>query len=105
MNDTHPEKRTDYLTAKQLADHLQVSETTIHRLRRTGRIPAVYVTERLVRFNLKEVRRVLAKANDRIGAHGDAHDGYVSTQLGFDDLFEGFVEPETTASTDSGRDG
>lgn len=105
MNDTHPDKRTDYLTAKQLADHLQVSETTIHRLRRTGRIPAVYVTERLVRFNLKEVRRVLAKANDRIGAHGDAHDDYVSAQLGFGDLFEGFAEPESSSATESGGDG
>lgn len=105
MNDTHADKRTDYLTAKQLADHLQVSETTIHRLRRTGRIPAVYVTERLVRFNLKEVRRVLAKANDRIGGHGETHDEYVSSQLGFGDLFEGFSEPEATSSSDNGRDG
>jgi len=105
MNDPSTDKRTDYLTAKQLADHLQVSETTIHRLRRTGRIPAVYVTERLVRFNLKEVRRVLAKSNDRVGAHADAHDGYVSTQLGFEDLFEGFAEPEPSSPTDSGVDG
>jgi len=105
MNETHPDKRTDYLTAKQLADHLQVSETTIHRLRRTGRIPAVYVTERLVRFNLKEVRRVLAKANDRIGSAGDAQDEFVSPQLGFCDLFEGFSPSEKESSTDNGSDG
>lgn len=103
MNDS--DKRTDYLTAKQLADHLQVSETTIHRLRRTGRIPAVYVTERLVRFNLKEVRRVLAKAKESLGVPGEAHEEYVSTQLGFGDLFEGFAEPETLPTTDNGHEG
>ena len=105
MNDPNADKRTDYLTAKQLADHLQVSETTIHRLRRTGRIPAMYVTERLVRFNLKEVRRALAKANDRIGAHGEVHEEYVSSQLGFGDLFEGFTEPEAVPSGENGHDG
>src|SRR5262245_35633688 len=105
MNDANADKRTDYLTAKQLADHLQVSETTIHRLRRTGRIPATFVTERLVRFNLKEVRRALAKANDRIGVSGESHDEYVSPQLGFGDLFEGFSEPEAVPSTEGGQDG
>lgn len=91
MIETQADKRTDYLTAKQLADHLQVSETMIHRLRRTGRIPAVYVTERLVRYNLKEVRRALARSNDRLAALAEApHPTDDGAQLGFSDLFEGF---------------
>src|SRR5699024_2538469 len=68
MSDAPTDKRTDYLTAKQLADVLQVSETTIHRLRRTGRIPAVYVTDRLARYVLKDVRRALARTGDRAAA-------------------------------------
>jgi excisionase family DNA binding protein len=67
MSDSQAEKRNDFLTARQLADYLQVSETTVHRLRRSGRIPAVYVTDRLVRFSLRDVRRALAKSADRQG--------------------------------------
>jgi excisionase family DNA binding protein len=52
-------KKTEYLTAKQLAQILQISESTIHKLRRTGKIPAVMLTERLIRFNLKDVKHAL----------------------------------------------
>src|SRR5262249_36155603 len=51
------EKKTEYLTAHQLAAILQVSEATIHRLRKSGRIPAVLLTDRLIRFNLKDVQK------------------------------------------------
>jgi excisionase family DNA binding protein len=54
-----PAKKTEYLTAKQLAQILQISESTIHKLRRTGKIPAVMLTERLIRFNLKDVKHAL----------------------------------------------
>ena len=57
--DQAKDKRTEYLTARQLADVLQVSESTIHRLRRAGRIPAVLLTDRLIRFNLREVQKAL----------------------------------------------
>jgi excisionase family DNA binding protein len=53
------DKRADYLTARQLAEVLQISEATVHRLRRTGRIPAVLLTERLIRFNLRDVQKAL----------------------------------------------
>src|SRR5688572_28656584 len=51
------DKRADYLTARQLAEVLQVSESTVHRLRRAGRIPAVMLTDRLIRFNLRDVQK------------------------------------------------
>lgn len=54
-----PAKKTEYLTAKQLGQILQISESTIHKLRRTGKIPAVMLTERLIRFNLKDVKHAL----------------------------------------------
>ena len=52
-------KKVEYLTAKQLAQILQISESTIHKLRRSGKIPAVMLTDRLIRFNLKDVKHAL----------------------------------------------
>ena len=93
MTDAPPEKRSDYLTAKQLADVLQVSETTIHRLRRSGKIPAVYVTERLVRYVLKDVRRALLRAPAAAPADGDAATPVDDAQMGFADVFDAFEHP------------
>ena len=58
MKDAHPnreEAREEFLTARQLAEVLQVSESTVRRLARDGRIPCVRLTPRLLRFNLKAV--------------------------------------------------
>lgn len=78
-----------FLTARQLAEVLQISLSTIHRLRRQGRIPAVTVTPRIIRFNLRDVRSALAeqpipdKPTDEpvIKIKQKGH------QLGFEDLF------------------
>ncbi|MET0646762.1 MAG: helix-turn-helix domain-containing protein [Pyrinomonadaceae bacterium] len=62
MKDAHPnreETREEFLTARQLAEVLQVSESTVRRLARDGRIPCVRLTPRLLRFNLKAVYRAL----------------------------------------------
>ncbi len=85
MSDAPSEKRTDYMTAKQLAEVLQVSESTIHRLRRSGRIPAVYVTDRLARYSLKDVRRALARPQP-----ADAEPQGDDAQMGFADIFAAF---------------
>lgn len=92
MSETPADKRTDYLTARQLADVLQISETTVHRLRRGGKIPAVYVTDRLVRFNLRDVRRALARAQGQNGAEPDAPTTppVDDKQMGFADVFDRF---------------
>ena len=85
MSDAPTDKRTEYLTAKQLAEALQVSETTIYRLRRTGRIPSVHVTDRIVRYNLRDVRRALQRAHaTEPEADGD------DAQMGFADIFSAF---------------
>ncbi len=47
------------MTARQLAAFLQVSESTVRRLARAGRIPSIRLTPRLIRFNLKAVCRAL----------------------------------------------
>ena len=91
------ERRTDFLTARQLAQVLQISESTIHRLRRAGRIPAVLVTEKLIRFNLKDVSRALRpkeSSHDReaTGSDGREHPPEESSQLSFDDLYSDFRE-------------
>jgi excisionase family DNA binding protein len=82
------EKRTDFLTARQLAEVLQVSESTIHRLRRSGRIPAIVLTGRLIRFNLRDVRSALKS----IGRDVDSlrSESEPSPQLSFDDLSANF---------------
>jgi excisionase family DNA binding protein len=51
--------REEFLTARQLASVLQVSESTVRRLAREGRIPAVRLTPRLIRFNLRAVYKAL----------------------------------------------
>jgi excisionase family DNA binding protein len=51
--------REEFLTARQLAAVLQVSESTVRRLAREGRIPSVRLTPRLIRFNLKAVYKAL----------------------------------------------
>lgn len=51
--------REEFLTARQLAALLQVSESTVRRLARDGRIPSVRLTSRLLRFNPKAVFRAL----------------------------------------------
>jgi excisionase family DNA binding protein len=82
-------KRVEYLTAKQLAQILQISESTIHKLRRAGKIPAVVLTDRLIRFNLKEVKHALraSHANDHPHASSSAVEE-PSPQLTFEDFFK-----------------
>lgn len=62
MKDDHSpahDGREEFLTARQLASVLQVSESTVRRLAREGRIPSVRLTPRLIRFNLKAVYKAL----------------------------------------------
>ncbi len=86
------EKRVEYLTARQLAEVLQISESTIHKLRRAGKIPAVVLTERLIRFNLKDVKHALRPAQTARTAseieNEPVHEP--SPQLSFDDLYAEF---------------
>jgi excisionase family DNA binding protein len=82
------DKRAEYLTARQLSEVLQISEATVHRLRRAGRIPAVLLTDRLIRFNLRDVQKALrplspSHAPDGSGAE---HEHEPSPQLSFEDL-------------------
>ncbi|HJQ67680.1 MAG TPA: helix-turn-helix domain-containing protein [Blastocatellia bacterium] len=89
------DKRADYLTARQLAEVLQISESTVHRLRRAGRIPAVMLTDRLIRFNLRDVQKALRPtAASRAQADGSAaeQDQQPSPQLSFEDLYSDFVQ-------------
>lgn len=77
-------KRVEYLTARQLAEVLQISESTIHKLRRAGKIPAVLLTERLIRFNLKEVKQAL-RSSQQAASHNHTPESESDPQLS---LFE-----------------
>lgn len=87
MNDATPltyESREEFLTARQLAAILQVSESTVRRLAQKGRIPSVRITPHIIRFHLKAVRNALdgAKHSRRNAAEMEAE----SAQLSFADL-------------------
>jgi excisionase family DNA binding protein len=89
--DAHTSKdgaREEFVTARQLAAFLQVSESTVHRLAREGRIPCVRLTPRLVRFNLKAVCRALdADARQRQPKQNNDHPPE-DAQLTFAELLE-----------------
>jgi excisionase family DNA binding protein len=85
--DHSKDKRSEYLTARQLAEVLQISEATVHRLRRTGRIPAVLLTDRLIRFNLREVQKALRALASNVREHQSDQEEEPSPQLSFDHLF------------------
>ena len=85
MNDATPpsrESREEFLTARQLAAILQVSETTVRRLTQKGRIPSVRITPHILRFHLKAVRNAL-DGTKRSQRNADEAE---STQLSFADL-------------------
>ncbi|MFY9554174.1 MAG: helix-turn-helix domain-containing protein [Blastocatellia bacterium] len=93
------EKRGEYLTSRQLAEVLQISEATVHRLRRGGRIPAVLLTDRLIRFNLRDVQRALRPHS--VSPTPDGSDSEQqrepSPQLSFEDLLGDLAETETAS--------
>jgi excisionase family DNA binding protein len=87
MKDALPpahETREEFLTARQLAAILQVSESTVRRLARQGRIPSIRLTPRIIRFHLQTVRDALdGKSRSR---RGPAEERANDPQLSFSDL-------------------
>jgi excisionase family DNA binding protein len=75
-----------FLTARQLAAILQVSEATVRRLARKGRIPSIRLTPRILRFHLAAVREALDGGRARKRPNeAEADDS--TAQLSFSDLF------------------
>jgi len=72
--------REEFLTARQLAEILQVSESTVRRLAQKRRIPCVRLSPRIIRFHLEAVREAL----DVPRAHSYTLPD--EAQLSFDDL-------------------
>jgi len=79
------EEREEFLTARQLAKVLQVSESTVRRLARKRRIPSVRVTPHIVRFHQDAVREALEVPRWRI-RHGEYTERVDDAQLSFEDL-------------------
>lgn len=79
------EEREEFLTARQLATVLQVSESTVRRLARKRRIPCVRLTQRIIRFHLDAVREALEVPRSRI-RHGEYDQPVDNSQMSFDDL-------------------
>jgi excisionase family DNA binding protein len=74
--------REEFLTARQLAEILQVSESTVRRLAQKRRIPSVRLTPRLVRFHLDAVRDALEVPRVRVATDERVDD----SQMSFEDL-------------------
>jgi excisionase family DNA binding protein len=80
--------REEFLTVRQLASILQVSETTVRRLAHKGRIPSVRLTPRILRFHLQAVRDALggtSHARSRRAA-ASVDTTIENSQLSFSDL-------------------
>ncbi|MDQ3686555.1 MAG: helix-turn-helix domain-containing protein [Acidobacteriota bacterium] len=79
--------RHDFLTARQLAAILQVSESTVRRLALAKHIPSMRLAPRILRFNLESVRAALEEPtrprSRRNEEDGNARD---DLQLSFADL-------------------
>jgi excisionase family DNA binding protein len=90
MNDAPPPThgtREEFLTARQLAAVLQVSEATVRRLARTGRIPSIRLTSRITRFHLPSVREALDGGAHRTRPRRNTEDSEPDNpQLSFTDL-------------------
>ena len=80
----HSRSREEFLTARQLAAILQVSETTVRRLAQSGRIPSIRITPHILRFHLKAVRDALDGTKRARRSSEEA--GAESAQLSFADL-------------------
>jgi excisionase family DNA binding protein len=78
-------ERQEFLTAKQLAQILQVSESTVRRLARRRRIPSVKLTPHIIRFHLDAVREALDVPRSRI-RHGEYAEQVDDAQLSFDEF-------------------
>ena len=85
-----PVTRDEFLTARQLAAILQVSDSTVRRLAQQGRIPAIRIAPRIIRFNLQAVCEALdgsSTARRKRARHGAATEAHGETsQLSFKDL-------------------
>jgi len=75
-------EREEFLTARQLAEVLQVSESTVRRLAQKRRIPSVRLTPRLLRFHLDAVREALDVPRVRVASDERVDD----SQMSFEDL-------------------
>ena len=62
----------DLLTADELAKRLRVQPSTVKIWARMGRIPAVRVLPKVVRFDLDEVVRAIRERDERKGVRHDA---------------------------------
>jgi len=78
--------RLEFLTTRQLAAVLQVSESTVLRLAREGRIPVVRLTSHLLRFHLPSVRDALDGVKTARPAARRPPDAAENLQLSFEDL-------------------
>jgi len=78
--------RCEFLTARQLAEVLRVSESTVRRLAREGRIPAIRVTPRLLRFRLEAVVQALEDDRPRARSRRKPAEAQEEAQLSFAEM-------------------
>ena len=82
------DERKEFLTARQLASVLQVSESTVRRLAQEGRIPAMRITPRIIRFHLQSVRDALDGTERGRTSRRSTEPQKENPQLSFTDLLQ-----------------
>ncbi len=92
------DEREEFLTARQLASVLQVSESTVRRLAQEGRIPSMRITSRILRFHLQSVRDALDGTARSRQTRRTTEPQKENPQLSFTDLLQGEDENEQAAN-------
>lgn len=63
----------ELITANEMAERLRLRPTTVRRWARTGRIPAIRVSSKVIRFDPRAVERALREISFRRQKGGAHH--------------------------------
>jgi excisionase family DNA binding protein len=63
---------SEYLTAIDLGRRLQLSPETIRQMARDGRIPAIRISPKIIRFDASAVNAALTRQPEAIGREADS---------------------------------
>jgi len=55
----------ELMTAREVREHLRVSRTTVYRLVKAGRLAALHIGSRVVRYARSDVDRMIEESKNR----------------------------------------
>lgn len=70
MSEANAEQLENYLTAEQIAERLGITEKTVQRWTRAGKLPRPYrLSRRVVRYRESEIARAIERHKQREPSH------------------------------------